>query len=101
MRSALALCVLAVARFAVAQDAPQQNYPYTIDPDSVPESDRTAWCDNQKAQCPYICTQLPGVETTTTLENECDSDALTYSCVCENGVSPVGSPHSYLPIGPT
>jgi len=88
MRSVLALSLLAVARFAAAQDTPQQNYPYTIDPESVPESDRTTWCDNQKAQCPYICTQLPGVETTTTQENECDPDALTYSCICDNGAAP-------------
>jgi hypothetical protein len=24
----------------------------------------------------------------TTVDNECDPDALTYSCVCENNVSP-------------
>lgn len=89
MRSVLALGVFAAARLAAGQDTPQMNYPYTIDPDSVPESDRQTWCDNQVAQCPIICTQLPGVESTTTQQNDCDPDALTYACVCENGVAPV------------
>jgi hypothetical protein len=40
MHSIFALSVLAVAGFSVAQDQPQQNYPYTIDPDSVRDSDR-------------------------------------------------------------
>ena len=30
------------------------------------------WCDNQKAQCPLICLQQPGVNTMTTVENDCD-----------------------------
>ncbi|KAF2281311.1 uncharacterized protein EI97DRAFT_367346 [Westerdykella ornata] len=82
------LGLAAVAGFAAAQKQPQNNYPYTIDPESVSESDRRTWCDNQRAQCPNICTQLPGVTSTTTIENDCDWEALTYSCVCENGKSP-------------
>ncbi|KAF2742596.1 hypothetical protein M011DRAFT_481509 [Sporormia fimetaria CBS 119925] len=88
MHSAVAFTLLAVAGFAAAQDAPQQNYPYTIDPNSVPKSLRRTWCLNQQSACPYICTQLEGVDSTITLANECDPDALTYACVCENGLEP-------------
>lgn len=40
MRSVFALGLMAFAGFAAAQDQPQNNYPYTIDPDSVAGSDR-------------------------------------------------------------
>ncbi|KAF2626844.1 hypothetical protein BU25DRAFT_411375 [Macroventuria anomochaeta] len=46
------------------------------------------WCDQNEAQCPLICLQQPGVSSSTTQDNDCDPDQLTYSCVCENGVSP-------------
>ncbi|PSN69701.1 hypothetical protein BS50DRAFT_631689 [Corynespora cassiicola Philippines] len=88
MRSVFALGLMAFAGFAAAQDQPQDNYPYTIDPDSVAGSDRQAWCDSQRAQCPLICLQQPGVTSQTTVENDCDPDTLVYSCVCENNVSP-------------
>lgn len=82
MRSVLAFSVLAIAAFSQAQD------PYNIDPDSVSIGDRTQWCINQKAQCPLICLQQPGVKTQTTQDNDCDPDTLVYSCVCDNGISP-------------
>ncbi|KAF2270764.1 hypothetical protein CC78DRAFT_539243 [Lojkania enalia] len=88
MRSIATLSLLALVGFAAAQDTIQQNYPYTIDPDSVSESDRQTWCDNQKAQCPLICLQQPGVTSMTTVSNECDPDTLVYQCVCENNVTP-------------
>ncbi|KAJ4992073.1 hypothetical protein SVAN01_02394 [Stagonosporopsis vannaccii] len=88
MRSTLALSFAALAGFAAAQSTPQNNYPYTIDPESVSSSDRQYWCDQNTAQCPLICTQQSGVTSLTTAENECDPDTLTYSCVCENGVTP-------------
>ncbi|KAJ4383024.1 hypothetical protein N0V86_002251 [Didymella sp. IMI 355093] len=88
MRSTLALSVAAFAGFAAAQSSVQNNYPYRIDPDSVSSSDRQYWCDQNEAQCPLICLQQPGVTSSTTDDNECDPDNLTYSCVCDNGVSP-------------
>jgi hypothetical protein len=88
MRSTLALSVAAFAGLCVAQDTTQMNYPYTIDPNSVEESTRDYWCEQNKAQCPLICLQQPDVDSMTTTENDCDTDALTYTCVCENGVSP-------------
>jgi len=88
MRSAIALSIAALAGLTAAQETTQMNYPYTIDPSSVDQSTRDYWCQQNTAQCPLICLQQPGVETSTTEENDCDSDALTYNCVCDNGVSP-------------
>lgn len=82
MRSVFALSFVALAGFANAQSQ------YTIDPDSVAETDRIYWCQQQIAMCPLICTQQPGVESTDTEANDCDSDNLTFDCVCDNGVSP-------------
>ncbi|KAF2736616.1 hypothetical protein EJ04DRAFT_153263 [Polyplosphaeria fusca] len=88
MLSIIALTLLSMAGLPAAQDTPQQNYPYTIEPDSVDSSLRQTWCDNQKAACPLICLQQPGVETMSTVSNDCDPDSLVYSCVCSNNVSP-------------
>jgi len=82
MRSVLALSVLAIAALSRAQDQ------YNIDPNSVAISDRNQWCVNQKAQCPLICLQQPGVTSNEPLENECDPETLGYSCICENNITP-------------
>lgn len=91
MHSTIAFSLLAVAGFAAAQDAPQLNYPYTIDPESVSSANRDYWCQQNIAMCPLICLQLPGVTSQTTNANDCDPEALTYSCICENNVAPVRS----------
>ncbi|KAL2130422.1 hypothetical protein VTI74DRAFT_6394 [Chaetomium olivicolor] len=58
---------------------------YLIDPDSVPMSDRTAWCNDQISTCPTICLQT----TTGAPEvNTCDPKTLTYGCVCSDGKQP-------------
>lgn len=88
MRSAIALSVAALASLSAGQATPQNNYPYRIDPNSVSVTDRRAWCDNQRAQCPLICLQQPGITTMTTVDNECNADTLIYSCVCENNIAP-------------
>ncbi|KAF2253280.1 hypothetical protein BU26DRAFT_420343 [Trematosphaeria pertusa] len=88
MRSIFALSLLAFAGFSAAQDSEQNNYPYTIDPENVDQSLRDKWCDDQKAVCPLICLQQPGVTTMNTVSNDCDPDALTYSCVCDDGTAP-------------
>jgi len=82
MRSVLALGVFAIATLCKAQEQ------YTIDPNSVSQDNRNAWCLNQKSQCPLICLQQPGVTSQNTESNECNPDDLSYSCVCDNGVSP-------------
>ncbi|KAF1360645.1 hypothetical protein EJ07DRAFT_155071 [Lizonia empirigonia] len=88
MRSTLALSFAAFAGLAAAQTTAQNDYPYRIDPNSVSLSDRQYWCDQNEAQCPLICLQQPGVTSSTTQDNECDPEQLTYSCICDNGVSP-------------
>lgn len=60
---------------------------YSIDPSSVSNSTRQAWCTSQLAQCPLICLQTAG-NSAATESNTCDADSLTYSCVCSNGLSP-------------
>lgn len=88
MRSAIALSAAAFAGLAAAQSSTQFDYPYTIDPTTVDEGTRDYWCQQNEAQCPLICLQQPGVTNMDTTANSCDAENLTYSCVCENGVSP-------------
>ncbi|KAF2634908.1 hypothetical protein P280DRAFT_474209 [Massarina eburnea CBS 473.64] len=82
MHSALAFGLLALAGLSAAQEQ------YSIDPTSVPKSTRDYWCKMEKAQCPLICLQQPGVKTQNLIKNDCSADDLTYSCVCDNNVSP-------------
>lgn len=88
MRSTFALGLAAVAGLATAQSTVQSNYPYQINPESVPDATRQFWCDQNVAQCPLICLQQPGITSQTTEANDCDSDNLTYNCVCDNGIAP-------------
>lgn len=74
-----------VAKLASAQ--------YTIDPDSVPESTRDTWCSNQQSACPLICLQT-AANSSDTIENDCDPDTLSYSCVCADNITPNASEYS-------
>lgn len=82
MRSSAIFCLLAIAAPILAQEQ------YSIPPDSVDEGLRQTWCDTQEAQCPLICLQFDDVTDSEPNVNECDSEALTYQCVCSNNVSP-------------
>lgn len=66
MRSTITVGLLALAGFSAAQDQ------YQIDPETVQQSTRDYWCDQQKASCPQICLQQPGVSSMNTVSNECD-----------------------------
>ncbi|KAI0474842.1 hypothetical protein F4859DRAFT_80811 [Xylaria cf. heliscus] len=81
--------VLAAATLLLSAVKAQEQY--TIDPSTVPLSTRDNWCQQEKSTCPLICQQLPpgGYEV-----NDCDPMALTYGCVCENGMSPNLSEYS-------
>ncbi|KAI0107827.1 hypothetical protein GGR51DRAFT_515153 [Nemania sp. FL0031] len=81
--------VLASATLLLSSAQAQEQY--TIDPSSVPLSTRDNWCDQEKSTCPIICQQVPpgGFQV-----NDCDPMALTYGCVCENGMSPNLSEYS-------
>ena len=71
LRSTLLAAAMAVV--AIAQTTPQ------IDPESVDEGTRDRWCNDQITSCPFICEQT---EPRTTLENDCDSNSLTFNCIC-------------------
>jgi len=77
------LCAAVVAMTIISAQAQ-----YSIDPDSVPLSTRTSWCQAQLASCPLLCLQNPGSTDSTTVANDCDPTSLTYSCVCGNGLTP-------------
>lgn len=51
------------------------------------------WCNDQESECPLICLQYPG-NSAATDSNTCDPTALSYSCVCSNGMSPNVSQYS-------
>lgn len=80
----------ATALLATTVSSQQQ---YTIDPNSVSSSLRDFWCQQQIAQCPLICLQTAG-NTDSTQSNDCTASDLTYSCVCDNGISPNVSEYS-------
>lgn len=79
--------VLAVAATLVAVAQAD----YVIDPDSVPLSQRQAWCASEKNTCPLICQQTGDG---TTKVNDCDPKSLTYGCICGNGKQPNVSEYS-------
>jgi len=60
-----------------------QVYP-AFDKDSVSDSLKTFWCQQQVSACPLLC----GDRETTTLRNECYPDNLYYDCTCGDGKSP-------------
>jgi len=66
---------------------------YSIDPNTVSNATRQAWCTSQIAECPLICLQTAG-NSAATDANNCDPTALTYDCVCSNGISPNVSMYS-------
>ncbi|KAK4983054.1 hypothetical protein LTR66_008979 [Elasticomyces elasticus] len=64
----------------------------TIDPNSVPRSERQAWCRAQTTSCPQIC----GGQA---MPNRCDPDTLTYACTCTDGSTPnISDYQSTLPF---
>lgn len=83
MRTFAATAIASSALFSLAFSQEQ----YQIDPSSVSESDRTFWCNSQITQCPLICLQPPS-ETPNIIDNTCDQESLTFSCVCGDGLSP-------------
>lgn len=58
---------------------------YYIIPESVPLSDRLAWCNDQTSSCPTICLQTSTGEPKV---NTCDAETLTYGCVCSDDKQP-------------
>jgi len=82
--------ILAAALFSMSVNSQAV---YTINPDSVSLPTRQGWCSSQTASCPLLCLQLSG-ESSTTAANDCDPEALSYECICGNGLSPNASEYS-------
>jgi len=81
--------VMATALFISSRAQSQ----YYIDPNSVPLTTRTSWCQSQINECPLLCLQLPGASSTTSA-NDCDPTTLNFDCICGNGLSPNASEYS-------
>ncbi|TRX88321.1 hypothetical protein FHL15_010759 [Xylaria flabelliformis] len=81
--------ILAAATLLLSSVKAQEQY--HIEPSSVSLTTRSNWCQQEKSTCPIICDQTPpgGYQV-----NDCDPMALTYGCVCENGMSPNLSEYS-------
>lgn len=60
-----------------------QSYP-AFNPDSIAESQKIFWCEQQISACPLLCND----RKTTTQINECYPENLFYTCICSDGKSP-------------
>ncbi|KAL8925092.1 MAG: hypothetical protein Q9172_002359 [Xanthocarpia lactea] len=49
----------------------------------VDRTQRAQWCNDQLANCPRLCGGR-----SSTKENNCLADPISYSCICTNGTSP-------------
>jgi hypothetical protein len=59
---------------------------------AIDPATRSKWCLDQTSSCPLLCLQINA--TSDPRQNECDSDSLSYQCVCSNGISPNTSEYS-------
>ncbi|OAX79191.1 hypothetical protein ACJ72_06492 [Emergomyces africanus] len=82
--STVLLAVSSIAGFASSQ---------SIDPSTVPEATRDAWCRDQTTSCPLLCLQNDKTSDEV-LVNRCDPETLIYSCKCSNGLAPNASEFS-------
>ncbi|KAL2123206.1 hypothetical protein VTJ04DRAFT_3661 [Mycothermus thermophilus] len=76
MRQNVLLVALSTLGAAVAQ---AQNF--TIDPNAIPATRRTEWCNAQYETCAKLCNRQ--LKT-----NECNDNTLEYDCKCSNGTAP-------------
>ncbi|GAB7332555.1 hypothetical protein MBLNU13_g04336t1 [Cladosporium sp. NU13] len=83
MRTFAATAIASSALLSLAYGQEQ----YQIAPDSVSETTRQFWCNSQITQCPLICLQPPS-ETANIIDNTCEQETLSFSCVCGDGLSP-------------
>ncbi|OJD10980.1 hypothetical protein ACJ73_09642 [Blastomyces percursus] len=65
----------------------------SIDPSTIPEATRKAWCRDQISSCPLLCLQGKGAPGEPE-SNNCDPETLAFSCVCDSGFSPNASEYS-------
>ncbi|KAH0291360.1 hypothetical protein M436DRAFT_70532 [Aureobasidium namibiae CBS 147.97] len=72
----------AASAFSGLAAAQVQSGNYTIDPNSVDSTTRANWCRAETNTCPILC------GGNLYKSNTCTQSDLTYTCVCNNGVSP-------------
>ncbi|RHZ61135.1 uncharacterized protein CDV56_105494 [Aspergillus thermomutatus] len=60
---------------------------------AIDSATRSKWCLDQTSSCPLLCLQMANA-TGDPIQNDCDSDDLTYNCVCSNQMSPNASEYS-------
>ncbi|KLJ10926.1 hypothetical protein EMPG_13758, partial [Blastomyces silverae] len=65
----------------------------SIDPSTIPEATREAWCRDQTTSCPLLCLQNKGA-TGEPESNDCDPETLVFSCICSTGLAPNASEYS-------
>jgi hypothetical protein len=58
---------------------------YWVDPETVPDYLKKAWCSDQRSMCKPICLETSSGDPQV---NTCDSETLTYGCVCSDGKQP-------------
>ncbi|KAK4952495.1 hypothetical protein LTR10_009301 [Elasticomyces elasticus] len=92
MKSSSTTTAAAATLLLAASKVAAQQQVYTINPASVTNTTRAYWCGQQQAQCPLICLQT--ANDASTIQNDCDPAALTYACICGNGLSPNISEYS-------
>lgn len=54
---------------------------FTIDPNEVPASTRSTWCQAQLNTCNTLCSNSP-------MANDCSPGELSYNCLCQNSSAP-------------
>ncbi|KAF2710522.1 hypothetical protein K504DRAFT_378126 [Pleomassaria siparia CBS 279.74] len=78
------VAVAAISGFASAQNStaiPCCSVPAS----SVPQAQRTAWCQAERNTCPEVCGGLGKVASN---GNTCDDTTLNYTCTCSDKTSP-------------
>ncbi|KAI0176432.1 hypothetical protein GGR52DRAFT_361994 [Hypoxylon sp. FL1284] len=56
------------------------NSSFTIDPTTVDLSDRISWCQGETDSCGTVCGAV--------VNNDCSTDTLDFTCVCQGGDEP-------------
>ncbi|OXV06603.1 hypothetical protein Egran_05627 [Elaphomyces granulatus] len=73
--------VLILSVFVVAIMAQNYTFPSGFNIGLVSSTEKASWCQGERNTCPQICGGAAS-------PNDCESDTLTFHCVCINGTVP-------------
>ncbi|XXG94805.1 hypothetical protein Hte_001063 [Hypoxylon texense] len=76
----LNVAVIALSALNLVSAQANSNSTFTIDPSLVDLSDRISWCQGETDSCNTICG--------TVINQDCSTDTLDFSCVCQGGNEP-------------